>query len=335
MQYINIILDVGFKYLMLDLEIARQILSLILGLEILELQFLSQETVRTKKKGEEGKQLRLLRLDFKAAIKTPNGQRINVIIELQKDKKGTVSWRFRHYIAESYDYKPKNKKEAEEGPIPTIAVYLLGYPVFEKQYPFVRSRIQYENGLNNDLLPNLKIPNFVSGLSHECVYIHVNGFKNQPPHPITDLMLMFDQSRKDKKNGEILIAQKLPTPGSLPDLILQRMHNALNDKDLRRAARDEYYDELDKLMAEDEREKERIAKEAKLTKILKAKEAALAKERIAKEEAIKAKALAILEKEAQTNSIVFHLFSKGDSVAEIAATLHISEMLVEQILAKK
>jgi hypothetical protein len=261
MQYLNILFDVVFKYLMQDNEIARQILSLILGLEILELEFLAQESARATEIKETGKHLRLLRLDFKAVIRTTDGQLKHVLIELQKDKKPTVSWRFRQYLAGIYEYKPGESELNMENPIPTIAVYLLGYPVFEKKYPFVRSRIQYESGLNNELLPNLKIPNFVSGLSHECVYIHVNGFKNQPSHPITDLMHMFDQSRKHKDNAEVLIANKLPNPGSLPDLILKRMHNAMNDKALRQAALEEHFDELDLRITAEERDMERNQKD--------------------------------------------------------------------------
>jgi hypothetical protein len=181
----------------------------------------------------------------------------------------------------------------------------------------VRSRVKYESGFDNKLLPSLKIPNFVSGLSHECVYIHVNGFKKQPAHPMTDLMLMFDQSRKHPKHPEVLVADTTPMPGSLSDLILQRMHDALKDESLRRTAREEFFEAMDARILADDLQIALVGREEALQR---EKE-----ERRQKEEERR-------QKETILVASVKRFHTLGLSADEIAETLRITNEEVQRIL---
>ncbi|TAE00258.1 MAG: hypothetical protein EAZ97_06495, partial [Bacteroidetes bacterium] len=94
----NPIYDVVFKYLMEDNKVAKLLISSIIGMKINDLDFQPQEFVaqigeliptkkNTKKKKESYQKhsLSVYRLDFKAKISTPQGERI-VIIEIQKAK---------------------------------------------------------------------------------------------------------------------------------------------------------------------------------------------------------------------------------------------------------
>ena len=116
MYIANPIYDVVFKYLMEDSKLAKLMLSSIIGEEILELEFLTQEFAgefqqkrRKLRTEEERKELMALnieerfsltvyRLDFSAKIKTSEGKK-QVIIELQKAKYPTDIMRFRNYLA--------------------------------------------------------------------------------------------------------------------------------------------------------------------------------------------------------------------------------------------
>lgn len=78
----NPIYDVVFKYLLEDVEIARELLSAILGETVQNLEVKPQETATETASG-----IHILRFDFKATIKTQEGKQRQVLIELQKAKK--------------------------------------------------------------------------------------------------------------------------------------------------------------------------------------------------------------------------------------------------------
>ena len=89
----NPIYDVVFKYLLEDIEIARELLSIILGEEILSLGLKPQETTTENTASS----VSILRFDFKAIIKTNTGELKKVLIELQKAKQVLDVMRFRRY----------------------------------------------------------------------------------------------------------------------------------------------------------------------------------------------------------------------------------------------
>ena len=76
----NPIYDTVFKFLMEDLTIAKTLISVIIGEEIIELEVKPQEQTTFSNKYL----LTVFRLDFKAIIKTTNGVKRKVLIELQK-----------------------------------------------------------------------------------------------------------------------------------------------------------------------------------------------------------------------------------------------------------
>ena len=86
MKIANPIYDAVFKFLMQDINIAKDILSVILNVEIIELELQPQEVILTVLGG-----LRLLRLDFKARIRLKDGAEKAILIEIQKSKKDTFT----------------------------------------------------------------------------------------------------------------------------------------------------------------------------------------------------------------------------------------------------
>ena len=104
----NPIYDVVFKYLMEDTEIARGLLSKIIGENIIEIAFQPQEYIGRSDKFD----IIILRLDFTATIKTNEGQLKKVLIELQKGKNAADIMRFRKYLGDNYKKEDQRHKLA-------------------------------------------------------------------------------------------------------------------------------------------------------------------------------------------------------------------------------
>ena len=108
MTIANPIYDIVFKYLLEDLDIAKGMLSTILNVEIAELTVQPQET--TVETDQDGKAIRIYRIDFAAIVKQKDGSTKKILIELQKSKRNTNVLRFRRYLAENYQKQVKRKK---------------------------------------------------------------------------------------------------------------------------------------------------------------------------------------------------------------------------------
>ena len=138
----NPIYDVVFKYLLEDVEIARELLSTILGEEIQSLELKPQETATEKSGGG----ISILRFDFKAIIKNKSGELHKVLIELQKAKKAFDVMRFRRYLRKEDDVL-NDKGEPEKRPLPIISIYFLGFPLNSIQSGVVKisRELSYKN----------------------------------------------------------------------------------------------------------------------------------------------------------------------------------------------
>ncbi|MCS7073767.1 MAG: hypothetical protein NZ108_04800 [Bacteroidia bacterium] len=159
----NPIYDSVFKYLMQDLEIAKLLIASILEMEVIELDFLPQEY------HSEFRLHSVYRVDFKAKIKTNDGSSLVVLIELQKIKFHSDTFRFRRYIGEQY--ASKNNMEGNQA-IPIIVIYLLGHHLqVHDQIPIIRVKRQYLIHGTNDVLVE-KEP-FIEGITHDAIIIQI------------------------------------------------------------------------------------------------------------------------------------------------------------------
>ncbi|RWX47036.1 hypothetical protein VT98_12411 [Candidatus Electrothrix communis] len=98
MKVANPLYDVVFKYLMQDMRVAKLVISNIIEQEIESLDFAFTELNRKLPDGG----LTVLRIDFAAKIREPDGSSRLVIIELQKAKFPTDITRFRKYLGKQY-----------------------------------------------------------------------------------------------------------------------------------------------------------------------------------------------------------------------------------------
>ena len=184
----NPIYDAVFKFFMEDPEVAKRLISNIIGKEVIALMPKPQEISTYSKKRD----LALLRLDYAAVICDSVGAEHKVIIELQKAEKWVDIQRFRRYLGENLIGTPDNtdeniaenigetkrEQQAEEQVLPIICVYFLGFKLegIPTPYPVLRSEgllidevthtpiAEQEAAKNND---------FIRLLTHTSYFIQI------------------------------------------------------------------------------------------------------------------------------------------------------------------
>lgn len=202
----NPIYDVVFKALMEDLDIARGFLSTILGVEIESLRFASQEYAAVDESNAEERRRTVFRLDFCAVIRMPNGERKQVIIELQKAKLGGDLMRFRNYLASKYLAREEVEFDGElkPEPLPIISIYILGFNISAELPMAVKVRRQYMNAVTGeDLLGADPLP-YIEQLTHDAYFIQIPKIAGQPATAYERLISVFDQNLKDDDDNHRL-----------------------------------------------------------------------------------------------------------------------------------
>jgi hypothetical protein len=207
----NPIYDTIFKYLMEDLDIASDFLSLILETPILALEFCNKEGIRTVlDTGPVSKRFGLYHLDFKALITDEKGEQKKVIIELQKGFGHADLYRFRDYLGNEYlpkKTKVKNPKNTEyrqytdlkvydesEDILPLICIYILGFPLKDKLL-IIKRKGQFSNQ-NNDLLA-VNDP-FIKCVNHDFYAIQITEIPETPKTELETVLSVFEQSFLDE-----------------------------------------------------------------------------------------------------------------------------------------
>lgn len=165
----NPLYDIVFKYLLEDVEITRELLSAILGEEVLSVEVKPQET-STETSGD----IRILRFDFKAVVKKPNGEISKILIELQKAKKAFNAMRFRRYLGDNYRKEDEVINERglpEKRPLPIVTIYFLGFPLDSIPSGVVKINREYIDVVTQEKL-DIK-EEFVELLTHDSYLIQV------------------------------------------------------------------------------------------------------------------------------------------------------------------
>lgn len=249
----NPIYDVVFKYLMEDTEIARRLLSKITGEDIIDISVQPQEYAGRSDKFE----IIILRLDFKATVKTKDGKRKKVLIELQKGKNSADIMRFRKYLGDNYrkeDVSENNTKTKEA--LPIITVYFLGFRLKN-----VVTSIMKVNRVYIDLITDKKIETkeeFVEKLTHDSFVIQIPRLKRKVRNEIERVLKVFNQSYitdGDKKTLEF--SEKDFEDDELLLLIAGRLRKAATEEELLRKI--EIEEEVENTIEQHIREKQELA----------------------------------------------------------------------------
>jgi hypothetical protein len=311
----NPLYDVVFKYLLEDIDIARELLSTILGENILFLEVKPQETVTEV--SHDGS-IRIIRFDFKATIEAPNGDLKKVLIELQKLKQSFDVMRFRRYLGDNYSKEDDiilGDGSLVKMPLPIVTIYILGFDLVNLTHSVVKINREYKDMLTGETIDGVK-EEFVELLTHDSFVIQARRLPPETKTKLERVLQIFNP--KFKTNDR----HKLDFTGNTDDPIVQKMVNRLQ----RAIVSDEVRHNMD---VEDEvyrileRENKKAAEEA-------AAETAAAKDEIIaeKEQVISEQAQAISE-QAQAISEQAQAISEKDKALETERQKN--ELLMQQL----
>jgi hypothetical protein len=261
----NPIYDVVFKYLLEDIEIAREMLSAILGEEVVSLELKPQETaIETA-----GSSVNILRFDFKAVIKTATGEIKKVLIELQKAKQAFDVMRFRRYLGENYrkeDDVVIHKDFTQKRPLPIVTIYFLGFPLDKIQQAVVKINREYKDVITQEVIQVKE--DFVELLTHDTYLIQIRKLTGQTRTKLERILQVFSPAYQTND------PHQLDFKGDTNDPLVRKMIDRLG----RAIASDEIREKMD---VEDE-----ISRifERELHKLSSEKDAIIAEERQNNEE---------------------------------------------------
>ncbi|MDZ7878986.1 MAG: hypothetical protein U5L45_14990 [Saprospiraceae bacterium] len=290
MIIVNPIYDVVFKYLLEDIDIARGLLSTIIGEEIEELTVQPQEMSIRKIQTQEV--IRIIRLDFKATIKTVTNEKKIVLIELQKARKLFDIMRFREYLAENYkkgEELVNEKGETEINPLPIITIYFLGFKLDYLTTAVIKVNRVYTDAETGKPIENAQKEPFIENLTHDSYTIQIPFLGNEVRTTLQKVLRVFNQKFKIKDDKHKLDFQE-NTDNSLVQKILDRLNRAVTSEEILKEMDAE--DEVDRLFGKielqlDQAKQELKGKEKELKdkdKKLKGKEKELKEERQKAEE---------------------------------------------------
>ena len=223
----NPIYDTVFKFLMEDLDIAREFIGEIIHEEILSIQVRPQESTasveRTERKTKPEENISFFtvyRLDFLAEIRTKEGPK-KVLIELQKAKLSSDIMRFRRYLGSQY----------QKDHYPIIAIYILGHH-FDPSLPKV---IEVSHILK-DRLHNrpveVKKNEFIESLNHDSFIIQLHGLPTEMQTRLERILSIFDAAALKIK--EHIMVYDEPMSDELQKKIAARLNYAASDETVKR-----------------------------------------------------------------------------------------------------
>lgn len=226
----NPIYDVVFKYLLEDIDIARELLSTILGEEVLSLELKPQEM--TTENAKANVSISILRFDFKAVIKTANDEQKKVLIELQKAKKVFDVMRFRRYLGDNYrkeDDVLNDKEVLEKRPLPIVTIYFLGFPLDKITQSVIKVSREYRDAISQELIEIKE--DFIELLTHDSYLIQIGQLKGQAKTKLERVLHVFSPQYKTSDKHQLDFQGDENEP--LVRKMLDRLGRAIASEDMR------------------------------------------------------------------------------------------------------
>ena len=180
----NPIYDTVFKFLMEDLSIAKTIISVIIGEDIVDLTVKPREETTFSEKYF----LTVFRLDFKAIIRTADGTEKKVLIELQKSKNSFDLQRFRHYLGKNYSNP--DDIDGYRLSLPIVPIYFLGFPLSIPS-PVLKIGRTYQDLSSGEIID--KKDEFIESLSHDSFVVQISKLKGEMKTKMERILSIFNQ----------------------------------------------------------------------------------------------------------------------------------------------
>jgi hypothetical protein len=302
-----------------DNRVAKAFLSAIIGEEVLELDFASQEhTVRVQSPKDAGRDestessginLTVCRFDFSARIATSEGGCKTVLIELQKAKLASDIMRFRRYVGQHYQNPDNSYGEGDSRKARQIyCIFLLGYDI-----GFPGSVVISVDPMIKDVTTGkaLSGPNeFTDSLHHRSWIVQTEQLKRHRRTDLEKLLSIFDQENRTR-NHHILNVDEEDFPDKYRPIIRRlRMASESEDMQIEMEMEDDYLKEL--------QDNERTIAEQR--KALKEKDEALAEQ----SETITEQVKALKEKDEA-------LAEQGETIVEQVKALEEKDRAIEEL----
>ena len=228
----NPLYDVVFKYLLEDIEIARELLSTILGEDVVHIELKPQETATESSASS----VSILRFDFKAIIKSPSGELKKVLIELQKAKQAFDVMRFRRYLGDNYrkeDDVLNEKGAMEKRPLPIVTIYFLGFPLDKIENAVVKINREYRDVISQEVIEIKE--DFVELLTHDSYLIQIQRLTGHARTKLERVLQVFNPEFQTKDRHQ------LDFKGDVNEPLVKKMVDRLG----RAIASDEIRDKMD------------------------------------------------------------------------------------------
>lgn len=315
----NPIYDAVFKYLMEDERVAKTLLSALLQKEVAEVEVRKHEYTN----GSRDK-ISMFRIDFSAKVRQEDGSLKLILIELQKTWLETETLRFRQYLGTQYanpDNILKDNNPMGYG-IPMITVYMLGHRVGDIEEPVIYVQHKAYDYDGKEVTKGVPDP-FVDSLVHDSIIVQIPLLRGQINNRLEEVLSVFDQTYKDKKNRQVLnIDEDTYSGDEEMNRIIHRLLSAASDAKLRQDmnVEDEYFTAIENrdtaIMMRDKKIAEKDAQLAEKDGQLAEKDGQLA------------------EKEQMLVSTIKMLIAANVSIQNIAVNLNLKEEDVIKLSSK-
>ena len=197
MRIANPMYDAVFKHLLEDAESAHLIVGTILGEQIDEIELAPQESaVRVRPEdGARPGDWTVQRIDFAATVRTAGGERLRVLIEVQKSHFSDDVLRFRRYLGQHYaDRGYVDVREGgsdERRALPLLTIYFLGRRLPRTEATVLKVARRYLDAVTGEELPRRE--DFVEALTHDCYVVQVPLLSDERRNDLERLLTIFDQ----------------------------------------------------------------------------------------------------------------------------------------------
>ena len=309
--------DAAFKYLMDDDASARLLVGAVLGEEVESLQPLPQErAVRLEPAPGEPALLTVRRVDFAATVRTASGERLRVLVEVQKARFTDEVMRFREYLGrhyadrENYDEGPDGRRRHR----PLRAIYILGECLPRTEATVLKVSREYLDAVTGQRLGERE--EFVEALSHDCWVVQVPLLAARRRTDLERLLSVFDQALQVPGNRKLLEVGERQVPERYVP-VLRRLAGAAASVEV-----------ADSMALEDEvsetwgrMKREIAAKDATLARERAEHDAALARERAEREAALAEKDAALARERAEHDAAMARERAEREAAQERAAEM--------------
>ena len=329
----NPIYDAAFKFLMDEPRVAKTLIAAVLKIDKKDILELTPD--RNEISIYKQDDIRACRLDFTVRIKTKSGEKA-IYIELQKAWSRNEMQRFRSYLAAQYD-RASNVGD-DNYPLPILSIYIIGETVdhLNDAVTYITRRYYNQDGVEiNKDCPSW----FVERLSHDMVVIQVPKIKARPDSTLDNLLTFFDQRKKIPNYNQLIdynINDYDIQTGELFDdmnFFARRLERAFVSEEVRiqmcleDKAYETYYGKIDA--------EAKLVEQEKLLQEQKSQLQEQASQLQEKDSQLQEKDSQLQQQTARIAKSIQKMYSRGESIEEIAEDFEVSVEFVKKVLNLK